>query len=245
MCFDNEGRKCSKCEHSNCRTVDRIRDILPEQKQPLSKLDKSLENKIIVNTGPMSSGKTTDLIAKFGEFTHSSGLSCIIIKPLVDVRSPKNYVETFTQTRQHCISCQSLEFCEEVLTYLNNNCHVIFIEEAQFFKDNSLVDFVVKMARVYKKCVYVYALNGDSDTNLFGDVYKLMSKWDIHRSFTAMCKLCKNGNPGVFSKSLVEKTDQITIGKQGEQYITVCAACYYKDKNLKESTDSNENDENS
>lgn len=229
MCSDNDAKKCSNCKHYNCTMVDKIKDVLPQRKQPLPTLDKSLENKIFVNTGPMSSGKSTDIVAKYGELTHSSGLSCLIIKPSIDTRSPKNYVETFTKMKQKCVSCKSLNFCKEVFEYILKNVHVVFLEEAQFFNDGSLVDFVVKIARIYKKCIYVYALNGDSETELFGDVYKLMSKWDEHRSFFAMCKLCKNGNKGIFSKSLVQKKDQITIGKQGEQYITVCADCYYKD----------------
>ena len=43
----------------------------------------------------------------------------------------------------------------------------------------------------------------------------------------AFCSICKNGTPGIFSKRLSDKKEQVLVGSDGD-YIAVCRECYLK-----------------
>jgi thymidine kinase len=143
MCKDNPVRMCGNCATPHCKTLERIQQVMPP-KTTFIKPDAKLINKIIVKTGAMQSGKTEDEIVQYFRLTKINELSCVIFKPAVDTRSDENCVESFTKLTAPCVSCKTLSFCDDIINYLKENCHVIIIEEAQFFGEE-LIDFVDMM----------------------------------------------------------------------------------------------------
>ena len=179
--------------------MENITSLLPmyngDIEELKSSLDSSLVSSIYVRTGPMNSGKTSELITKCKEF-ELQGLPCIIIRPLVDTRSEQGKVQSATGGKKSCFTCSTLIDNEDTLNYIIKNAHVIFIDEAQFF-GKDLVSFCQLMAHEKGKSVWVYGLNGDSERKKFGYISDLMPLWTDHKSLYGFCSTCKIGRRGV------------------------------------------------
>jgi thymidine kinase len=82
-----------------------------------------------------------------------------------------------------------------------------------------------EMEKVVEWCktkkVYIAGLNGDSNKNLFGNLYKLISHADEIIFLKALCKICKDGTLAIFSKKMVDNQMQVEIGGV-ELYYPVC-----------------------
>ena len=102
-------------------------------------------------------------------------------------------------------------------------CEVILINEGQFFPD--LEEFV-KILLTNDKKVYVCGLDGDFERKKFGQILNLIPLCDKVTKLTSICSLCKNGNPGIFSKRISDEKEQTLVGS--DNYIPVCRICYEK-----------------
>lgn len=162
--------------------------------------------------GPMFSGKTSRLIHIKRKYDILNK-SILVIKPIIDNRYSQNSViVTHDQNREECISRYKLSDILDIDKY-----DVVIIEEGQFFSD--LYDKVVEWS-VHKR-VYVAGLNGDANQNLFGDIYKLISHADEITFLKALCKVCNDGTPAVFSKKNVMNGQVVEVGGS-EMYQAVC-----------------------
>ena len=110
---------------------------------------------------------------------------------------------------------------------------LVVIEEAQFFGD--LVPFVQAVVdRDGKHCVVV-GLDGDAERRPFGRVLDLIPMADRVTKLTAMCRLCKDGTPAIFTHAYA--TDAIVSNAEGkpcvgadERYAPMCRKHYLKAK---------------
>ena len=105
-----------------------------------------------------------------------------------------------------------------------NDYPVFLINEGQFFPD--IYDVTKQLVEQYHKKVYICGLDGDFKRNKFGSLLDLIPLADSVFKKTAICKLCKDGTPGLFTMRLSGEHEQIVIG--AENYIPVCRACYLK-----------------
>ncbi len=175
--------------------------------------------------GPMFSGKSTRLIQYIRRYK-TLDKKMIVIKPNIDTRyTLENELCTHDQEKYKCISLSgdSLKLILEDPNYETSD--IIIIEEGQFFKD--LHDVVKGMLDNDNKRVYIAALNGDFNRNLFGDVNKLISFCDNIEFMQALCLDCKDGTPGCFSKRLSNNQSQILVAAESE-YKAVCRKHYFE-----------------
>ena len=181
----------SNTNNTECEDIRTISEVLPEYNGDFAKLmdrlDPSLCETIYVRTGPMSSGKTTQLITKCIEL-ELQDVPCIILRSTVDNRSAAGTVQSATGQTKLCYCCTNLMQDTNAFDYIVRNAQVIFIDEAQFFGEE-LVEFCMKMAHTHRKSVWVYGLNGDSDRQVFGYIYKLMPLWTEHRTLSGYVHL--------------------------------------------------------
>jgi thymidine kinase len=187
-----------------------IKNYLPENEQ------KGYLNLIL---GPMFSGKSTRLIEYIRKYK-TLGLDMIIVKPSIDVRyTDINEICTHNAEKEKCISFEinQLNDIFDLESYQNTN--LIFIEEAQFF--SNIYQIIKKMTDTDKKIVYLSALNGDSNRELFGEIYKLLPLTDNIEFLQALCTICNDGTNGVYSKRLTSNKSQIFVAGSGE-YQAVC-----------------------
>jgi thymidine kinase len=106
---------------------------------------------------------------------------------------------------------------------------LVVIEEAQFFPD--LLEFVKKVVdRDGKHCVAV-GLDGDAERRPFGRVLDLIPLCDRVRKLTAMCKLCGDGTPALFTHAVADDASAAAsagapcVGGE-ERYIPLCRHHY-------------------
>ena len=120
-----------------------------------------------------------------------------------------------------CVSTNDL--C--ALIKIVDSYQVILINEGQFF--HGLVPFV-KEQLSQKKQIYIAGLDGDFQRNVFGDLLQLIPLCDKVEKLASLCGICKNGNPGIFSKRISREMTQMVVGGS-DKYIPVCRICYETD----------------
>lgn len=173
--------------------------------------------------GPMFSGKSTRLIQKIRSFKTLEYNICII-KPSIDTRyTTSDELCTHNHEKESClvlpVDCLASVF--QLPVY--KQADVVMIEEGQFFSD--LHPLVLHMMDMDHKHIYISALNGDSERKLFGEIHLLLPLCHEIEWLTALCKSCKDGTPGVYSKRNVKGVDQVKVAA-GDVYEAVCLKHY-------------------
>jgi len=190
-------------------------------------LHSDLHSKINLICGPMSSGKTDSLITTVRELKIVENVSYLIVRPNIDTRSAENHVESMSGEMEQCLVLPAYDGLNyDFIVSIRDKIQVVFIDEAQFF-DECLVTFCEHWANVLKKCVYVYALNGDARGHTFGCIHMLLPQCDSIQLLSGFCATCKTGKRGIFTRRLdSKKKEQVEVGKQGVDYVTECRECY-------------------
>lgn len=171
--------------------------------------------------GCMYSGKSTELIRRIRKH------QAIKTKVLVVNHLNDNRYSTCNTTDTHSgdsVKAIKLTNIEDVSKYLDD-CSVIAIDEAQFFK--GLYDMVVHLVEELGKHVIVAGLSGDYKRKLFGEVYLLIPMADKLMLSVAYCSICKDGTSATFTRKIKGGTGQdvIDVGST-DKYITVCRQHY-------------------
>jgi len=176
--------------------------------------------------GCMYSGKSSELIRRVHrlETIHQP---YVIYNSIADTRYGSSGIYTHNQTHVPCILTDSL--LSQVDTSVFLGVHTIFIEEAQFFQD--LYEFVRIAVETHHKHVVVIGLDGDSNRDNFGHLHRLIPLADDITKLKALCSICKDGTPGIFSKKIIHSSKsvnkQVDIGST-DKYMAVCRTCYLK-----------------
>jgi thymidine kinase len=182
-------------------------------------------SKLDIIFGPMFAGKSCEIIRRV-RLLKVCNKNYLIIKPNIDTRYSQDEIVSHNFDKEKCVS---LNFVSEIFDKLNNidkinNIDTIFIDEAQFFKN--LKDDVLKIVEEYKCNVIITGLDGDSNRNKFGEILDLIPYSDTCKKINALCKICKDGTPGIFSFRKPNKNnDQVHIGADIE-YMAVCRKHY-------------------
>jgi thymidine kinase len=178
-------------------------------------------NYLKITIGPMFSGKTTSLIRHYKEAINNSK-NCIILNSGKDNRYD-NYKIT-THNKDEYISCIKSNSIEDFLQFYKleiENADVILIDEAQFFEDIILILSIIK-----NKYIGIFGLDGDSNQNIFGNIYKLIPYCDEIIKLNGICYSCKKENSSIFSIRIDNSIKkQILIG-DNKNYFSVCRNCH-------------------
>lgn len=173
--------------------------------------------------GPMFSGKTSKLVQIYKQ-CKICNIPVVAINHISDnERNPDQgtYLTNHDNIPIPCVSTNDLS----VLTNILGTYQVILVNEGQFFHD--LVPFV-KSQLSQKKQIYIAGLDGDFQRNVFGDLLQLIPLCDKVEKLASLCGICKNGNPGIFSKRISTEMTQMVVGGS-DKYIPVCRICYETD----------------
>jgi len=165
-------------------------------------------------TGPMFSGKTTELIRRIVSLKKDSGLRLLVINHHFDTRCHTKELQTHDG-----ITYPALKTSEIMLVDIRSY-DVIAIDEAQFF--SNLETFVHMALEKYGKWVIVAGLNGDYRQRPFGELHKLLpiaNKIDLR---SARCYRC-SGHAS-FTKRITGNTQTIDIGG-ADKYVATCRDC--------------------
>jgi thymidine kinase len=181
---------------------------------------------IDIITGPMFSGKTTELCRRLN-ILQTLGLKCVYINSDIDNRSLNNF-----STHNNMLSKISFDSykIKEIypLKEIGINYDVIGIDEIQFF--DNILETIIELVEKHGKKIIVSGLNGDSKRNLFGEMHLLIPYCNHIDKIDSYCVKCyRQGiqRYGIFSQKEIKDNNIITIGGSNK-YISVCRECYQK-----------------
>lgn len=170
--------------------------------------------------GPMFSGKSTELIRHI-RMLKVINAAYMVIKPKMDTRYDANKIVSHNQDSEICIVTDDLEdISDESL----NNIPYLIIDEGQFLRN--LKSKVLYWVETLGKNVIVGGLDGDFRRNPIGEILQLVPYADTYSKKTALCKMCNDGTPALFShRASNENKDQICLGST-EIYMPLCRGHY-------------------
>eukprot|EP00890_Picochlorum_soloecismus_P001505 jgi/Picsp_1/2355/NSC_05818-R1_thymidine kinase len=190
--------------------------------------------RIDVIIGPMFAGKTSELLHRV-DLAQDNGLRVMLLKSEKDSRYSTEHIVTHDGKRKDCFSVRNLAEVKTSYPKEYAECHVVAIDEAQFFKD--LVAFCQMAADKDNKHVVIAGLDGDFLRKRFGQVVDMLPIADSVKKLSAECYFCaKNGEdgasyPAIFSLRVTEKQDQEHIGG-AEAYVAACRKHYVEHADL-------------
>ena len=175
-------------------------------------------------TGPMFSGKTTELLRRI-RILGIARKRVMLIRYRRDTRYSDELVATHDRSTNCGSNCKtfSVNKLSEIPASLLDDFDVVGIDEGQFFSE--LLEFAEETAN-RGKTVIVSALDGDFLRNPFGDVCKLVPRVELFTKKSAMCQgeNCHN-TPAAFSTRRSAETSVEVIGG-ADKYIPTCRRCY-------------------
>lgn len=176
--------------------------------------------------GPMFAGKSSALLSIVRRHK-ALGWSVCVITHSCDTRYGTDQVVNHDQQRCPAIATSSLMPLLEMPEYQLSR--LVVVEEAQFFAD--LVPFVTRAVDGNGKHVVVVGLDGDAERKPFGRVIDLIPYADRITKLTAMCKLCADGTPAIFTFAATD--DAAASAAMGEacvgaadKYMPMCRKHY-------------------
>jgi thymidine kinase len=171
---------------------------------------------IEVICGSMFSGKTEELIRRLRR-AQIAKQRVLIVKPRIDVRYSEDHIVSHNQQK---ILSKSVGKAQDILK-LAGNCHVIGIDEAQFF-DTELVKVCQQLAAVGKR-VIVAGLDKDYRGEPFEPIPQLLAEAEYITKTLAICMKC--GNPANYTQRLTASHERVLLGAT-DTYEARCRKCF-------------------
>lgn len=175
-------------------------------------------------TGPMSCGKTEELLRRLRRVT-IAGKKIKVFSPMVDTRVLADCIESRTGSRREA---RKIKRAIEILDYITTDDEVIAIDELQFF-DSDII-FVIRTLVANGKKVIGAGLELDFKEEPFGCMPQLMCYADKIDKLSAICMKCGSEH-GVRTQRLIDgvpadiNSPLIMIGGD-ETYEARCLNCY-------------------
>ena len=187
---------------------------------------------LTIITGPMWSGKTTELLRQYDRKNHA-GLKCLLVKHGIDNRYSQDSIVTHINTyglhtkgTAKIYSTIDHMIQHEQLVNNPNHINTVFIDEIQFFPDKHLCVDLLNVG-IH---VVVAGLNGDYHRTLFPGMETLFAVASDIKMLTAVCGFCRSEN-ACYTTRLVDNIHVGSIDVGGsDKYMASCPRCYIERK---------------
>lgn len=180
------------------------------------------KGKLILELGPMFSGKTTRLIEHYTKHQLAKK-RCLIIKHSLDTRYDEECIVAHNKRQVPAsISCSSLDVVDEIA----GNYDVICIDEIQFFEDAPI--FCDKWAN-QNIVVVASGLSGTFDRKEFPVISKLLPLAEETNFSKAICVETDNDAQFTFRKN--DSTETILVGGE-DIYKAVDRITYFTENHI-------------
>ena len=157
--------------------------------------------------GCMFSGKTEELIRRLNRAIIARQ-KVEIFKPVVDNRY---HHENIVSHNENAIRSTPVNFANDILL-LAGDCHVVGVDEAQFF-DDGIVDVCNTLANAGKR-VIVAGLDMDYEGKPFGAMPQLLAIAEFVTKVHAIC--ARTGQLASYSFRLTESNEKVMLGQKNE-----------------------------
>lgn len=181
---------------------------------------------LTIITGPMFSGKTTELLRLYDRKIHAK-VPCLLVTHACDTRYSKNHVTTHTNkfdlhTKGQAVSYDTImSLIKGEGLFANKTIDTVFIDEIQFFTDMYLCLDLLNIGIN----VVVTGLNGDYRRNMFPGMDRLFSSASEITMLTAICSKCQKEAAFTAKHKSVSKLSVIDVGGS-DKYMPVCLHCW-------------------
>lgn len=169
--------------------------------------------KLTTVTGPMFSGKTTELIRLYDR-EMVAGRNSLVFKPSIDTRYSKDSIANHKGDKRKANICDTTADVFKIITQTKEKVRNIFIDEIQFF-EGSIIDIIGICLR-RKINVICASLNMNHKNEPFPfkdkdrDMGYLLAISDTIISLTGICNVCGEEATKTFRKQ--ENTKDIVVG---------------------------------
>lgn len=170
---------------------------------------------LIVITGPMFSGKSTELIRRL-TIAKIAKLPVFVVKPARDTRAP----EQICSRDGCCLSAVTVSHPSEIIARAAD-ARVVGIDEAHFF-NSGLPDVCMRLVRLGKQ-VIVSGLNLDFQERPFPGIPELLALADEIVHVRAICTAC-NERLATRSQRLSGGVETYEVGDS--EYAPRCLHCF-------------------
>ena len=177
-----------------------------------------MAGKLVVNTGSMFSGKSTELLRQ-GERHILSGKKVVYLKSAIDNRYQAGKINTHAG-----YSYEALKMSTDTSILITKvmESDVVLIDEIQFFKEQVIQD-ISRLVQM-NKFVYVSGLDMDSKGKPWETTMFLMAIADEVQKFKAICVHC--GADAYISAKKIDIDSKTTIDVGGyNKYMPLCRDC--------------------
>src|SRR5699024_1299895 len=187
------------------------------------------KGKLIIHTGSMFSGKTSNLENNMKRFA-IAGYNTIAFKPSVDTRYTDGEIVTHNNTSLEAVLIDNIEdiveYCKEI------NPEVIGIDEVQFLKGN-VKDIVNSINCFLEKDITIILAGLDMDFSgqPFEIIKELMPVADYLYKHHAVCIKC--GVDAWISHRKIKDRERVVIGASKE-YEPLCRRCFLEEKAIED-----------
>tara|TARA_B110000977_G_scaffold150674_1_gene191108 strand:+ start:348 stop:932 length:585 start_codon:yes stop_codon:yes gene_type:complete len=165
--------------------------------------------------GNMFSGKTSELIRRLKRLK-VIGKNILVVNSAKDTRSPDEVLKTHDNVKFNCHKV--FDPFEIINTDEFDKADIIAIDEGQFFP--RLKKFVECCLHV-NKYVILAGLDADSFQRKWGEILDCIPLACEVTKLSALCMRCNDGNPGPFTKRIVDNRELELIGGS-DMYEAVC-----------------------
>lgn len=203
---------------------------------------------IEVETGPMFSGKTSELLTQAERLIvagETQGIDFLVFNHASDLRYGDNVIASHGKTSLEAIPAKSSKDIFDIIFDFNNQNQItlkecrhllttIFIDEAQFF-DHNLSTVIEFIDRYYLDNlgqninIYCAGLDMDFRGEPFGPMPDILAKANKINKFVAVCKECEKGTPrnAQYTQRLIDGKpacfdDPIVLVGASESYTARC-----------------------
>ena len=171
--------------------------------------------------GPMFAGKTSAIQSVVRRYS-SIGKTTLVLTAAIDTRYQDADTVTAVVTHDKSMLQATAIGIRELIGVIETDAFAhtfaIVIDEAQFFE--GLYAFVT-LSLAAGKHVVVVGLDSDAEGHPFSSVLDLVALADSVEKKTALCGLCGDGTPAIFTKALGTRKERIAVGG-ADLYAPVC-----------------------
>ena len=166
--------------------------------------------------GPMFAGKTSEIQAIVRRYT-CLGRAVLVLTSAMDDRYQEGGVTAIINHDRLSVPARAIRPSDllEVLKWREFlSARLIVLDETQFFSEGSgdLERFVKVAVEGLQKDVVLVGLDSDADRKPFLGFLALCAQADLVEKKTALCVSCNDGTPAIFTRSLKERADRVTVG---------------------------------
>jgi thymidine kinase len=176
--------------------------------------------RITLLLGCMFAQKTTELLRRVRRYK-SIGHKVLLVNYIADNRYGNNCIASHDKDTETASCVDFLKHVDHLAQ--SGEYQVIAIDEGQFFGD--LFEHVTRWADTLPIHIVVAGLSGNSDRQPFGDMLRLIPHAEEVDYLTALCSVCQDGTPAIFSKFIGNEQKIMHIGG-AESFVPVCRKHY-------------------